>query len=213
MCVCIKEREMCALFYRHAWRHDFRVTPHTRWLRHTHLHLTCMHLAELVTGACTPLTCFLHAHLSHTHITAPCHHPPHLLLLPSTSPPPPLLKHTHTRCLFCSCQKKSAGSWAHVKDPTKWTTQIDKERSCRYMTYARECMENMPIRDACGYILYYLLLHYVAFFYIHYTPAVIHSVIDAWCIYELNTFYFLTKSPWMYKELYLGSISFYCTLR
>lgn len=121
--------------------HDFSVThthTHTNW--HTRVHWTCVHLAELVIGACAPLTCFLHAHLSQMRITAPCH--------PDISCFCPLRVSTHA-AFTAVVRNKSAGSRAPVKDPIK-TQQYRpprKEavlhRSCWYMTCARGHMENI----------------------------------------------------------------------
>lgn len=90
------------------------------WLQGCATQWTCMHLAELVTGACTPLTCLLHAHLSQMHITASCHPPTshasalHVCLCYSTE--------TDKLPSLQLSRKKNQN---HVRDPTKWTMQTN----------------------------------------------------------------------------------------
>lgn len=84
---------------------------HTKW-PDIQLPAVCMHLAELVTVACTPLTCFLDAHLSSTHHTSQ-----HLVIHAASALHAPLCPHTRAFAL-----QPLALLWKNKK--TKQKTEI-----------------------------------------------------------------------------------------
>lgn len=140
---------MYALFPRHAWRHDFRVTPHTHTNWHTHI---------CTEHACTWLSWSLvHVHPWHAFYMHICHictsqhlvtpPPAHLLLLPSTC----LLLLYWNRHMLPSLQL-SRKNLLGVEHMSK-TQQSEQHRSTRKETFfcyiqaadtwhARERMEN-----------------------------------------------------------------------
>ena len=136
VCACVCVTNVCTFFsYCHAWRHDFRVTPHTptdthRLALNTHApgwagHW-CMCTPDML-PTCTSVTCTHHGAVSARTRLLP------RPLMCFLTPLP-----THTCCPQRSCQKKSTGSWVHVKEPTNWTIQISKGGNSRHVTHARE---------------------------------------------------------------------------